>query len=1098
MERRAHFRPFDLSAETRKGQPLPMRFFSYKNRPFHLGPYPMERLRRCEAQPDLGDVPPMAARLSLHLESDETLAGPLQLFIGMLDIIRNGPVAARRSIIPDAPDERARHMKAAGMFFDATMAGICRLPAQALLEQTLRNPVIDDLAQRAETIETMTFASGIDAIMADVRDSARAKLGSVADHSHAIVYLVEHPREPEANEPGGAWITGATEQRSALRVAEVAVVLANYPRILGYPARAHTMTSTDVHLGKLALAAGLVEKRTGSDGVELVNPYIGTRYSLAAVTTTMAMDVDRPLAPRGVADTWRSHGPAWWVGKGFYKNALNKTPYAKRPFAKGALPFEKLKMVDEPTTFIDEPRVPRVPKRADMFARALFGDMGKGMQAAAKGGHYVLKSPIGYCARRALGAFILLQDGVKAERIADHAKNPVKNAHDVKAALYFLGCDAVGLSRCPDYAYYSHDAAGNPITPYHNNAVSIIIDQGHETMEGSSGDDWIAVAQSMRAYLRSQILGGVVAEQIRRLGYWARVHSVVDGEVIQPPLLLLSGLGEVSRIGDVILNPLLGPRLKSGVVTTDMPLAHDKPIDFGLQAFCGTCNKCARECPSGSISAGPKKMFNGYEIWKSDAEKCTRYRVTNAAGAMCGRCMKTCPWNLEGLFVEAPFRWLAMHMPRAARFLAWLDDRLGNGSINPVKKWWWDVELGADGAYAPAMQVNRRELNPRLKLRPDDQSLAAFTADLTPPPYPFPLPLDRERGIAAYRNMLDPAEYKARLSDGATEGLVPVPLIPDGPAPVIQVRLDKAEMISDAIARYEFVSEDGAPLPPFEAGAHIDVVVAPEYFRQYSLAGDPADSSRYVIGVLREDEGRGGSKLMHRIFEPGRKVFISRPQNHFPLHEEARNSILIGGGIGITPLIAMGHRLHRIGKPFQLHYSIRSRTMSGFLDTLDATPWRDHVRLYVSAERQRAELSEILAGYQAGDHVYTCGSPAFMDAVFDAAVGSGWPIEAMHREYFAVPETPDRVNHDFRLTLARSGKTILVPANRTATDMLADIGIHVDMKCSEGICGVCAARLIGGDVEHRDFVLSNKDRGEKILLCCSRASRQDGELVVDL
>jgi hypothetical protein len=143
----------------------------------------------------------------------------------------------------------------------------------------------------------------------------------------------------------------------------------------------------------------------------------------------------------------------------------------------------------------------------------------------------------------------------------------------------------VGLTRVPDWAWYSHDAGGNPIPPYHANGVALLLDQGHETMEGASGDDWISVAQSMRAYLRFSLLGGVLAEQVRRLGYSARVHSVLDGDVLQPPLLLLSGLGEVSRIGEVILNPFLGPRLKSGVVTTSMPMTHDRPIDFGLQSL---------------------------------------------------------------------------------------------------------------------------------------------------------------------------------------------------------------------------------------------------------------------------------------------------------------------------------------------------------------------------------------------------------------------------------------------------------------------------------------------------------------------------------
>ena len=214
----------------------------------------------------------------------------------------------------------------------------------------------------------------------------------------------------------------------------------------------------------------------------------------------------------------------------------------------------------------------------------------------------------------------------------------------------------MGLCAVPEWAWYLHDAGGNPLPAYHANALNLLVDQGHETMEGASGDDWISVAQSMRAYLRfSAAAHRRRADPAPRRP--ARVHSALDGDVLQPPLLLLSGLGEVSRIGEVILNPYLGPRL-SGSVTTDMPMAYDKPIDFGLQRFCESCNKCARECPSGAITAGPKLMYNGYEIWKSDAEKRARHRITNAGGGMCGRGMKTCPWNLEGLFAaEASAGW---------------------------------------------------------------------------------------------------------------------------------------------------------------------------------------------------------------------------------------------------------------------------------------------------------------------------------------------------------------------------------------------------------------------------------------------------------
>jgi reductive dehalogenase len=1066
-----------------------MRLFSYSNRPVHLGPYPLERLARREAMPDLDAVPPMQA---MRFSSDpQSLAGSIATFIGMLDAIRDGPVAEKLSEIPADPAERARHLKAAGYYFDASQIGICTLPEAALLAEPLRNPALDELSHMLETTQTKTLASGIDVVMADVRDSARKVPGPVTHHTHAIVFLVEHPREPRRDEPGGDWIAGTTGQRSALRAAETAVVLANYLRILGHEARGHTATSSDVDLNRLAVAAGLVD-------ADLVNPYLDRRYGLAAITTTLEMATDRPLGRATPAGRFRSHGPAWWFGKGTLKNAFDRTPYARRRFVDGALPFEKLKRRDQPTTFIDEARVPRVPKRTDMFARALFGDMGPAMQDGARNGHYVLKNPMGYCSRRTLGALILLQDGPVAPEVADHAKDPAKNAENVKAALNFLGCDAVGLSPAPAWVYYSHDAAGNAIEPYHKNAISMLIDQGHETMDGTSGDDWIAAAQSMRAYLRSSLLGGVVAHHIRKLGFSARVHSVLDGEVLQPPLLLMSGLGEVSRIGEVILNPYLGPRLKSGVVTTDMPFTYDRPIDFGLQNFCENCNKCARECPSGAITAGPKVMFNGYEIWKSDSERCARYRITNLAGSMCGRCMKTCPWNLEGLFREKPFRWLAMKVPRAARWLAALDDKVGNGRMNPVKKWWWDLELQPDGRYLPAGQVQVRDLNLDLELHFEDQTLAVYPAYLAPPPYPVPFPMVREEGIKAFNGLLSPAEYRARLARGETEGLAPPFEMPEGPPPVIPVKISARHDISPDLARYEFVSPDGAPLPEFEAGAHVDVVVAPEFFRQYSLAGDPGDRSKYVLAVLREAEGRGGSRLMHRIFEPGRRVFISPPHNHFPLHEDAERSLLVAGGIGVTPLIAMAHRLHALGRDFALFYCAHDRANAAFLDDIAAAPWAGRAELFISAEGNRADLTRLIEPWKPGHHLYTCGPDAFMDAVFAAAQAKGWPEEALHREYFSVPDEGERINRPFRLTLARSGRTLDVPAEKSATEVLAEAGIIVPTKCSDGICGVCKTGLVSGDVEHRDYVLTKAEREKSILLCCSRAAEEGGEIIVDL
>ena len=1064
------------------------RFFSTKNRPFHLGPYPLERLKR-KAKADLSHVPETRRLDFQRLETPHSLVNAMGEYQAMMDALRDGIENPTPAAAPTDPMERARHMKAFGYFQDASMIGVCRLPSEAVLAEPICNSDIDKLVEHIGSKQTKTLASGIDVIMADLKDSLDRPANGVADHTHCLVVLVEHLRTPRRDEPGSDWIEEAQDHRASLLATEAAVILSNYLHLLGFKAKAHTATSSDVDLNKLAVSAGVVTVNRD----KIVAPFVGEGFSLAAVTTTMNMASDMPLAPI----QQQSYGPAWWFGKGTSKSALNRDPYRKRRYVDGAHPFEKLNRVEEPTTFIDEARVARVPKRTDMFARSLFGDLGKKQQEAAKGGWYARKSAHSFAQRRVLGALMLLQDDDPA---TDGPKptEAERNAENVKAASYFLGVDAVGISRCPDWAWYSHDATGAEIEPPHPNAISMIIDQGYETMEGASGDDWIAVAQSMRAYLRFSLLGGVIAKHIRNLGYSAKAHTVMDGEVLQPPLLLLSGLGEVSRIGEVILNPLLGPRLKSGAITTDMPLAHDKPIDFGLQNFCNNCKKCARECPSGAITAGPKLMFNGYEIWKSDSQKCTTYRITTEGGAMCGRCMKTCPWNLEGLFAEKPFRWLAMNLPSAAPVLAKLDDKVGNGGLNDAKKWWWDLELKSDGGYKqPDAPVNRRELDPELDLKYEDQTLAVYPANLAPWPWPYPFPMDREAGIAAYKSMITADEYKAKLAKGETHELEHrLPAFED--APVVMARVSKVEPMTANVTKYEFKAWNGAPLPDWTAGGHLDVVVTPEFVRQYSMSGDPADTSKYQIGVLKEDEGRGGSKMLHRIFAEGRRVFISKPINHFELIEDATKTFLMGGGIGITPMIAFAHRLHALGADFELHYSSSSRGEAGYLKDLEKVPWSDRVTLHFSDVGQRANLDEILSGHQDGWHVYTCGPDRYMTAVIEAAERQGFPEDARHLEYFVVPEQPDYENHAFSITLASDGRTFDVPEDKSISDVLLENGIPIDVKCADGICGVCKCGYSGGQVEHRDFVLSKAQHETQIVTCQSRAAPGVNTITLDL
>ena len=1040
-----------------------MKWHSTAKRPVHLGPLPLEQLRRLATAPNLSALVPDTP-LDFASSTDRlSLIPAMDDYMAMLDAVRVG-LKNPPAVCPEDGEERARHLKAFGYFNDASLMAVCAFdPAMDRLIPPFRNPGIDRLAHRLQTEQTKTLAAGIDVIMADLKASMEVKAPKIDRHTHALVILYAHPRPPRSDEPGTAWIQNAQAQRSALRANECACVLTNYLRALGYDALAHSQSTSEVALARLAVKAGAAIERDGA----AICPLLPLGYGIAVVTTDFALAPDRPLDP---------------------DQRFPRVPpaFAKRDYLLSEHAFETLTRVDRPTTLIDDAKVPRVPKRTDMFARALFGDLGPKVQEAAKNGAYVSQAPTSFAQRRALGAFVLIQNG---DPDGDaRPSDPQTNAENIKGAAYWLGADAVGLSSCPDWAYYSHNARGEPIDPYHDQAISLIVDQGFETMEGASGDDWISCAQSMRAYLRFSLIGGVIARQIRRLGYSARAHTVLDGEVLQPPLLLLAGLGEVSRIGEVILNPFLGPRLKSGVVTTDMPLAHDRPIDFGLQKFCARCNKCARECPSGAITAGPKVMFNGYEIWKSDSQRCTTYRLTTPGGAMCGRCMKTCPWNMEGLMVEGPFRWMAMNVPQAAPWLAWMDDALGRGGLNPVKKWWWDLEMQADRSYAPAKDpVNARDLQRDLRLKTEDQTLAAYPAPLAPPPWPYPYPMDREAAIAAYKALASPEDYRAALAAGRVEGPRHEPLDHQD-APVLQVVVTRIELLSPGVRLIRFEDPSGNDVPAWGAGAHIDVVVAPEFLRPYSLCSNPADRKGYEVAVLEEPEGRGGSALLHKIFAVGRRVFISKPINHFPLAESRGKHWLFGGGIGVTPLIAMAHELHARGADFALHYSVPTRPRLSFGEPLRQTPWHPRLVEHISDAGSRADLDDLLASAGPNDQIYTCGPDAYMTAVQTAALAAGVPQDQVHQEYFAVPETPEHENHPFTLVTPQ-GRAIEVTADQSAAEALQAAGVKIDIKCADGLCGVCKWAYTKGELDHRDYVLSQTQRATHFIACQSRAKK---------
>jgi reductive dehalogenase len=388
--------------------------------------------------------------------------------------------------------------------------------------------------------------------------------------------------------------------------------------------------------------------------------------------------------------------------------------YLKRDWE--TFPVEKLKRVDRPTTHIHDNEVQRVRERQAGFCKAAAGDYGPRLQKEFR--RFVPKHPVSGALswmRNNMRPFV---DGMVAAQKAPIPGDPAVLARHIKETAYFLRADAVGVCELPRYAVYSHKfdfmnpGAGEvPIELNHKYAIAVLIDQDYRTSHATSGSDWISNAMSMLSYTTSGFVAIILAEYIRRLGYQAKAHYAPFYDIVVPPILLLAGLGEMCRIGDCVLHPFLGPRFKAAVVTTDLPLLPDKPIDFGLQDFCSKCKKCARECPSGAISDGNKEMFNGYEKWPVDIKKCTGMRVGNQRGSGCGTCIKVCPWNKPYTPFHRSVGW-AMRNSALARSLAiWGDDFLGYGKPDYSQKWWFDLEdVNGDGILsAPANKKSEFE-----------------------------------------------------------------------------------------------------------------------------------------------------------------------------------------------------------------------------------------------------------------------------------------------------------------------------------------------------------------------------------------------------
>jgi vanillate monooxygenase ferredoxin subunit len=315
-----------------------------------------------------------------------------------------------------------------------------------------------------------------------------------------------------------------------------------------------------------------------------------------------------------------------------------------------------------------------------------------------------------------------------------------------------------------------------------------------------------------------------------------------------------------------------------------------------------------------------------------------------------------------------------------------------------------------------------------------------------------------------------------------------------------RVRVERKWQEAERIFGFELADPGGAPLPSFSAGSHIDVHVPGGLVRQYSLCRPASEDGHYEIAIQHEINSRGGSATLCANIQRGDLLEISDPRNHFPL-EPAEHSLLLAGGIGITPLLCMAQRLSAQAASFELHYCTQSRARTAYLERIAAAPFSDKASFHFDdgEAAQRLDLSRVLGAASAGKHVYICGPAGFLEFVREQARQQGWASANVHFEYFSPPAQPQQTASDrFTVVIASSGLEVNVAEDEPVTVALARVGIEIPQSCEVGVCGTCLTRVLEGIPDHRDYFLSDAERAtnKQFLPCCSRAKTP--RLVLDL
>jgi vanillate O-demethylase ferredoxin subunit len=316
---------------------------------------------------------------------------------------------------------------------------------------------------------------------------------------------------------------------------------------------------------------------------------------------------------------------------------------------------------------------------------------------------------------------------------------------------------------------------------------------------------------------------------------------------------------------------------------------------------------------------------------------------------------------------------------------------------------------------------------------------------------------------------------------------------------VIEIRVHATRFEANGVLSFDLRPPDGTELPAFTAGSHIDLHLPNGLIRNYSLVNSQDERHRYVIAVSLDRNSRGGSRYLFETQLVGQNLTISAPRNNFALVEDANTVVLIAGGIGITPLYCMTQRLEALGRNWTLYYGARDRASCAFRRELQALetarPGRVHFNFDVE-DGHMLDVARVVAEAPADAHLYGCG-PLPMLEIYKAAA-AGHDPDTVHLEYFSAPEPPPATNEAFTVELKSSGQTFEIAPGQSILDVLLDAGIAAPFSCGAGECGSCVVQVYEGEPEHRDCVLSDRERASnKLMMICVSGSKTK-KLVIDL